>query len=136
MFEDFERLATPTVERLIAKLREFIATNKELNATDLKNLTEQINKLEEGLIKRNPFEGLTKGIERVRQARQKLSASSFKDEKEYTDALDEQEAGYDDIEQALKGIQLYKTIGQSIRCAAKKVSPGDTFLDRIQELSN
>lgn len=105
MFEDFERLATPTVERLIAKLREFIATNKELNATDLKNLTEQINKLEEGLIKRNPFEGLTKGIERVRQARQKLSASSFKDEKEYTDALDEQEAGYDDIEQALKGIQ-------------------------------
>ena len=105
MFEDFDRLATPTVERLIAKLREFIATNKELNATDLKNLTEQINKLEEGLIKRNPFEGLTKGIERVRQARQKLSASSFKDEKEYTDALDEQEAGYDDIEQALKGIQ-------------------------------
>lgn len=105
MFEDFERLATPTVERLIAKLREFIATNKELNATDLKNLTEQINKLEEGLIKRNPFEGLTKGIERVRQARQKLSSSSFKDEKGYTDALDEQEAGYDDIEQALKGIQ-------------------------------
>lgn len=105
MFEDFDRLATPTVERLIAKLREFIATNKELNATDLKNLTEQINKLEEGLIKRNPFEGLTKGIERVRQARQKLSASSFKDEKEYTDALDEQKAGYDDIEQALKGIQ-------------------------------
>lgn len=105
MFEDFDRLATPTVERLIAKLREFIATNKELNATDLKNLTEQINKLEEGLIKRNPFEGLTKGIERVRQARQKLSASSFKDEKEYTDALDEQEAGYDDIEQALKGVQ-------------------------------
>ena len=105
IFEDFDRLATPTVERLIAKLREFIATNKELNATDLKNLTEQINKLEEGLIKRNPFEGLTKGIERVRQARQRLSASSFKDEKEYTDALDEQEAGYDDIEQALKGIQ-------------------------------
>ena len=105
MFEDFDRLATPTVERLIAKLREFIATNKELNATDLKNLTEQINNLEEGLIKRNPFEELTKGIERVRQARQKLSASSFKDEKEYTDALDEQEAGYDDIEQALKGIQ-------------------------------
>lgn len=105
MFEDFDRLATPTVERLIAKLRELIATNKELNATDLKNLTEQINKLEEGLVKRNPFEGLTKGIERVRQARKKLSASSFKDEKEYTDALDEQEAGYDDIEQALKGIQ-------------------------------
>lgn len=105
MFEDFDRLATPTVERLIAKLREFIATNKELNATDLKNLTEQINKLEEGLIKRNPFEGLKDGIERVRQARQRLSASSFKDEKEYTDALDEQEAGYDDIEQALKGIQ-------------------------------
>ena len=40
------------------------------------------------------------------------------------------------IPQALKGIQLNKTIGQSIRCAAKKVSNSDTFLDRIQELSN
>ena len=116
MFKDFDRLATPTVERLIAKLREFIATNKELNATDLKNLTEQINNLEEGLIQRNPFEGLTKGIERVRQARQKLSASSFKDEKEYTDALDNEEAGYDDIAQALKGIQKeFSEAEQTIR---------------------
>lgn len=116
IFKDLDELATPTIERLIDRLREFIATNKELNATDLKNLTEQLDKLEEGLINRNPYDNLIKSVERLRVARQKLSATSFKDEAEYTDALDEQENAYADIEKALSEMRNeYGKAEQTIR---------------------
>lgn len=105
IFEELDRLATPTIQRLIDKLREFIAANKELSATDLKNLTEQINKMEEGLIQRTPFVGLIKSIDKLRIARQKLQASSFEDDKQYTDALDDQNEAYDDMGKALEAIK-------------------------------
>lgn len=126
IFKDLDELATPTIERLIDRLREFIATNKELNATDLKNLTEQIDKLEEGLISRNPYDNLIKSVERLRVARQKLSATSFKDEAEYTDALDEQENAYADIEKALSEMRNeYGKAEQTIRDFADALGIAD-----------
>jgi hypothetical protein len=63
IFEDIENLSIPIIDRLIEKIKKLIANNKELNATDLKNLTEQIQKLEEGKVRKSAwFEGVGEGI--------------------------------------------------------------------------
>lgn len=61
-FEDLEHLATPTIERLMAKLKEFIDTQKDLTPEQLKTLTNEYKKLYDGLIARNPFKAMTDGI--------------------------------------------------------------------------
>jgi methyl-accepting chemotaxis protein len=61
-FEDLEHLATPTIERLMAKLKEFIDTQKDLTPEQLKTLTNEYKKLYDGLIARNPFRAMTDGI--------------------------------------------------------------------------
>lgn len=104
IFEDIERLSIPTIKRLIAKLREFIATNKELNATDLKNLTEQINKLEDGLVKKDAWAGLLSGIRDLQKARKNISKTAD-GTKEYSDATDEANEAIEKIKNALGGLQ-------------------------------
>ena len=71
-FEDLEHLATPTIERLMAKLKEFIDTQKDLTPEQLKTLTNEYKKLYEGLITRNPFQALTDGIKEYQQARDEV----------------------------------------------------------------
>lgn len=61
-FEDLEHLATPTIKRLMAKLKEFIDTQKDLTPEQLKTLTNEYKKLYDGLIARNPFKAMTDGI--------------------------------------------------------------------------
>lgn len=104
MFSDIEKLSIPTIQRLIDKLREFIDTNKELSATDLKNLTEQIDKLEEGLVKKDAWTGLTSGIKDWVKARKAMSGLT-KGTKEYTDALDDANKANVQIQNALDALQ-------------------------------
>ena len=104
IFEDIERLSIPTIERLIAKLREVIATNKELSATDLKHLTEQINKLEDGLVKKDAWAGLLSGIRDLQKARKTISQTT-KGTKEYADAMDDANKANVKIQNALGGLQ-------------------------------
>ena len=104
IFEDIERLSIPTIERLIAKLREVIATNKELSATDLKHLTEQINKLEDGLVKKDAWAGLLSGIRDLQKARKTISQTA-KGTKEYADAMDDANKANVKIQNALGGLQ-------------------------------
>lgn len=104
IFEDIERLSIPTIERLIAKLREVIATNKELSATDLKHLTEQINKLEDGLVKKDAWAGLLSGIRDLQKARKTIS-QTVKGTKEYADAMDDANKANVKIQNALGGLQ-------------------------------
>lgn len=61
-FEDLENLATPTIERLMAKLKEFIDTQEDLTPEQLRTLTNEYKKLYDGLIARNPFKAMTDGI--------------------------------------------------------------------------
>lgn len=104
IFEDIERLSIPTIERLIAKLREVIATNKELSATDLKHLTEQINKLEDGLVKKDAWAGLLSGIRDLQKARKTISQTA-KGTKEYADAMDDANKANVKIQNSLGGLQ-------------------------------
>ena len=87
IFEDIEHLSIPIIDRLIGKIRDLIATNKELSATDLKNLTEQIQKLEEGKISKSAlFAGFGAGVKEWFKATNAM-AKATKGTKGYEDAV-------------------------------------------------
>ena len=67
-FEDLENLATPTIERLMQSLREFIDTQDDLTPEQLKALTNEYQKLYDGLIARNPFKAITDSVKEYRLA--------------------------------------------------------------------
>lgn len=88
-FEDLENLATPTIERLMAKLKEFIMLNKEaLNPEQLKSLMDEYDKLYNGLITRNPIQAITDSIKEYKTAMQGVALAQ--------DALDAAKAMGDD----------------------------------------
>ena len=67
-FEDLENLATPTIERLMQSLQEFIDTQEDLSPEQLKALTNEYQKLYDGLIARNPFKAISDGVKEYRTA--------------------------------------------------------------------
>lgn len=68
-FEDLENLATPTIERLMAKLKEFIDLNKEdMTPEQVKTLTKEYQKLYDGLIQRNPFKAISDGVKEYKMS--------------------------------------------------------------------
>jgi hypothetical protein len=69
-FEDLENLATPTIERLMQSLREFIDTQDDLSPEQLKALTKEYQKLYDGLIARNPFKAITDSVKEYKTAMQ------------------------------------------------------------------
>lgn len=68
LFEDLENLATPTIERLMAKLKEFIDTQEDLTPEQLKTLTNEYKKLYDGLIQRNPFKAISDGVKEYKMS--------------------------------------------------------------------
>lgn len=105
IFEDIDHLSIPIIDRLIAKIKEFIANNKELSATDLKNLTEQIQKLEEGAAKKSPwFAGLGKGIKEWSKAMSAMSKAK-KDTEEYEDAVVSANKAHKKVVTSLEALQ-------------------------------
>ena len=69
-FEELENLATPTIERLMQSLREFIDTQDDLSPEQLKALTKEYQKLYDGLIARNPFKAITDSVKEYKTAMQ------------------------------------------------------------------
>jgi hypothetical protein len=136
-FEDLENLATPTIERLMAKLKEFITLNKEaLTPEQLKSLMSEYDKLYDGLIDRNPLQAIIDSIKEYRTAMQgvKLAQDTLdaakamgdKDliafaERGLTDALDEQQKA------------LNKTI-QGFNAASSAISNFGSIITDITEI--
>ena len=114
IFEEVEYLSIPIIDRLIKKLREFIATNKALNATDLKNLTEQINKLEEGKARKSAwFAGLGEGIKEWGKAMTAMRKAT-KGTKEYDDAVVDANKAHSKVVNSLDNLQNEFSQAQSL----------------------
>lgn len=119
-FEDLESLATPTIERLMLKLKEFITLNKEaLTPEQLKSLMGEYDKLYNGLITRNPIQAITDSIKEYKEAMQGVSlaqgaldaAKAMGDEdliawaeRGLTDALDEANKATSKLQKGLSGL--------------------------------
>ena len=75
--EDLENLATPTIERLLSKIRELIDLNKEsFSPEQLKTLTNEYKKLYDGHIARNPFKAISDGVKEYKEAIQEIKVAN------------------------------------------------------------
>jgi hypothetical protein len=110
IFEDLDNLATPTIERLMAKLKEFIETNKDLSPEQVKTLMNEYQKLYDGLINRNPFKAIADGIKEYSEALK----SGDKDAKR--SAITKVQKGFEGVENAFSSAansvnELAKSLG-------------------------
>ena len=119
-FEDLDNLATPTIERLMTKLKEFITLNKEaLTSEQLKSLMGEYDKLYNGLITRNPIQAITDSIKEYKTAMQGVklaqaaldAAKAMGDadliawaERGLTDAFDEAQKAASKLQKGLSGL--------------------------------
>ena len=119
-FEDLENLATPTIERLMAKLKEFITLNKEaLTPEQLKSLMGEYDKLYNGLITRNPIQAITDSLKEYKTAMQGVklaqdalaAAKAMGDEdliafaeRGLTDAFDDAQKATSKLQKGLSGL--------------------------------
>ena len=119
-FEDLENLATPTIERLMTKLKEFITLNKEaLTPEQLKSLMGEYDKLYNGLITRNPIQAITDSIKEYKSAMQGIAlaqealdvAKAMGDddliafaERGLTDAFDDAQKATSKLQKGLSGL--------------------------------
>ena len=74
-FEDLANISTPTIERLMSQLREFIDTQDDLSPEQLKTLTKEYEKLYDGLITRNPFKAIADGMEEYKASMRDIAAA-------------------------------------------------------------
>jgi translation initiation factor 2B subunit (eIF-2B alpha/beta/delta family) len=69
MFEDLEYASTKSLTTMRNKLLELKSSLKNLDADDLRHLNDQIEKLEETVIKRNPYANVTKNLKEYIKAK-------------------------------------------------------------------
>lgn len=62
MFEDLDRVSSSVLEQMKAKLISLKESLKDLSPTELKEITSQMQKIDEQIEKRNPFKGLLPNI--------------------------------------------------------------------------
>lgn len=83
MFEDLERTSTAAIEVMLEKLRQLRNSLGDLSPTELKDITSQIQKLQDELESRNPFRDLIPNIrEYINYLKEKNNL-----EKTYTDSV-------------------------------------------------
>lgn len=89
MFEDFDSVSIPVLEAMKERVENLRKSLKELGASseDVKNLTQQLEKIDDAIQERNPFKDLFKNIKEYR----KLQGERDKTELEYKEKLEENE---------------------------------------------
>ena len=153
-FEELENLATPTIERLMQSLREFIDTQDDSSPERLKALTKEYQKLYDGLIARNPFKAITDSIKEYKTAMQGVklaqdaldAAKAMGDEdliafaeRGLTDAFDDAQKATSKLQKGLSGLgdkfseaeQLIKSFADTLGIAED--SDFGVFLDGMAE---
>jgi len=134
-FEDIDRVATPTIERLIKKLREFIETNKDLTPEQLKTVMSEYEKLYNELIKRNPIKAIIDGIVAYAQATKQL-AEARAEEAAARKEVDEAQADVAAAQQvyALTPELERRTMGDRARGANELAAANDRLTKAKQRL--
>lgn len=113
-FEEVENLATPTIERLMEKLKGFMDLNAAAfaeNPEQLRTLMNEYQKLYDAIVERNPFTAISDGIKEYVEATQKLTsarqrlAEAAEGTQEYADAAEDLADAQDEQQKALAKTQ-------------------------------
>lgn len=87
-FGDLDAVATSSLKNLKSKLQEYIKTQKDLDPENLKTLQEAIERIDEKLTARNPFEALGVSFNNLKDANNSVK----KAQEDYNKALKEGKA--------------------------------------------
>lgn len=98
MFEDLETVSTSALNKMREKLIEMRESLSELDPSDLKAINEQIEKIDEEAVKRNPIKGLTTSL--------KGYIKYLKERKELERQIQEQRVKEDKAEKDVKEAEL------------------------------
>lgn len=113
LFEDLERTSTTAIEVMLNKLQELRSSLGNLDPSDLKDITSQIQKLQEELESRNPFKNLISNIkEYIEYLKQKNDLES-----KYTASVERESELESEIDIQSKSVALYE---QEYKEAVKK----------------
>lgn len=113
-FEEVENLATPTIERLMEKLKGFMDLNAAAfaeNPEQLRTLMNEYQKLYDAIVERNPFTAISDGIKEYVEATQKLTnarqrlTEAAEGTQEYADAAEDLAEAQDEQQKALAKTQ-------------------------------
>lgn len=115
LFEDLDNVSTQAITDMIYNLNELKSSLSNLSPTELKTMTEQIVKLEDTLIKRNPFRELAKSFKELKETKNDTGLRNI-----MTELLGD-EADFKKIEQSLD---------KSLSAINKKI------LEKNREISN
>lgn len=113
LFEDLERTSTTAIEVMLNKLQELRSSLGNLDPSDLKDITSQIQKLQEELESRNPFKNLVSNIkEYIEYLKEKNDLES-----KYTSSVERESSLQEEIDLQSKTVALYE---QEYKEAVKK----------------
>lgn len=104
LFEDLERTSTNAIEVMLNKLQELRSSLGNLDPSDLKDITSQIQKLQEELESRNPFKNLVSNIkEYIEYLKEKNDLES-----QYTSSVERESSLQEEIDLQSKTVALYE----------------------------
>lgn len=113
-FGDLDAVATSSLKNLKSKLQEYIKTQKDLDPENLKTLQEAIERIDEKLTARNPFEALGVSFNNLKDANNSVK----KAQEDYNKALKEGTAL--EKEQAKATLDAAKNAKQKATAEANK----------------
>jgi len=108
VFEDLERVSNKAIESMLRHLEELKSSLKNLSPSDLKAITEQMQKLRDEMIKRNPFKSLADSIKEYKSATKDLKTRNLINEV----------LGEKDLNAPIKNFR--KTLDEAVNIARQK----------------
>lgn len=108
VFEDLERVSNKAIDSMLNHLEELKSSLKNLSPSDLKAITEQMQKLRDEMIKRNPFKSLADSIKEY-----KLATKDLKTRNLINEVLGEK-----DLNAPIKNFR--KTLNEAVNIAREK----------------
>ena len=120
LFEDLGRVSNQALTTMLEKMRELKGSLSNLSPTELKAITDQMQKLQDELLNRNPFKALAQSIREFRDFKADESVQSAiksfigdpdMEIKNFRKALDQAiTIAQQKVDEAQKNVNLYQTL--------------------------
>lgn len=98
LFEDLDNVSTRTLNRMREKLVEIRDSLKNLDPTQLKDISKRIDKVNKAIVSKNPFKGILSSIKNV--------ITGYKEYKEAEDTAFSAQKEVDDQQEVVDNLQL------------------------------
>lgn len=123
MFEDLETVSSRSINTMISKLDEMKSSLKGLSPTELKTMTEQIQKLKDELVDRNPFKALAESMKELR---------SMKTDANFTTLIAKYLGEGEDGDQKLRSFS--RRVDRAIDIVEQKISENQSKINILEPL--